>query len=385
MCLPVLVDHVGDSPSVINNLGPSVTVEVLGAQLRAGDEPLARVRKRWVLVDSWQLLARRQKLLKTEQVAVDTLSVRRSSDVLKVGVDSLAEQLNGSLGVVVRVANGLAEGDRVVGHGTGGLGAAELEAAGGSRLVGAAVLAEHLEVRELDDHLHVCVGGALELLDEALSVALVGLDAELVLADDIGEVLLGAVDLGGDLLGDVELDGGGLGEGGAHVGGGEVELVVEDDVVDIVVQAVGWGTVHHAVLAHEAGGSVVVDDELYGFVEPAVLAITVPVLVRALLEGNGGGIVKADDERGRLNGLQRLSVGGVGLEEDLAGVGPDVAVLGGESTDGWDGLGDLVDATELSLELSSVELLAIDLSEDLVELVLANNSNVLVLDRKSVV
>lgn len=43
MCLPVLVDHVGNSPPVINNLGPSVTVEVLGAQLRAGDEPLARV------------------------------------------------------------------------------------------------------------------------------------------------------------------------------------------------------------------------------------------------------------------------------------------------------------------------------------------------------
>ena len=45
--------------------------------------------------------------------------------------------------------------------------------------------------------------------------------------------------------------------------------------------------VHHAVLAHEARGAVVVDDKLEGFVEPAILSIAVQVLVCALFEGDG--------------------------------------------------------------------------------------------------
>lgn len=50
------------------------------------------------------------------------------------------------------------------------------------------------------------------------------------------------------------------------------------------------------MLAHEARGTVVVDDELDGLVVPAVLAVAVPVLVGALFKGDGGAVVEADDE-----------------------------------------------------------------------------------------
>ena len=57
---------------------------------------------------------------------------------------------------------------------------------------------------------------------------------------------------------------------------------------------------------------------------------------------------------------------------------PGVSVLGGHDTNSRSVLGQLVDAQELLLQFGSSELLAIDLMEDLEELVLANNSNVLV-------
>ena len=313
-------------------------------------------------------------------MTVNTLAVGGGRDVLEVRVDGLAEERNLGLVVDGGVVGGLAEGNAGLADGAARLGTALLEAAGGGRLVGGAVLAVHLVVGELDDHLHKGVGRALELLDQALAVALVGLDGELVLADDVVEVGDGAVDLGLNLLGDGELDGLGLGQVRANRGVGEVELVVEDDVVDEVVEAVGGGSVHHAVLAHETGGAVVVDDELERLVVPAVLAVTVPVLVGALLEGDGGGIVKADDEGRSLNGLESLGVLGVGGEESGAGIGPDVTVLGGESTDGGGARsGELVNALEGLLKLSGVELLAVNLVVDLVELVLADGKDVLVL------
>lgn len=57
---------------------------------------------------------------------------------------------------------------------------------------------------------------------------------------------------------------------------------------------------------------------------------------------------------------------------------PGVSVLGGHDTNSRSVLGQLVDAEELLLQFLCCELLAIDLVEDLEELVLANNSNVLV-------
>jgi hypothetical protein len=57
------------------------------------------------------------------------------------------------------------------------------------------------------------------------------------------------------------------------------------------------------VFTHETSGTIVVDDELQGFVKPAVRAVTVPVLTRTLFEGDRGRIVKADDERGGFDGF----------------------------------------------------------------------------------
>jgi len=48
------------------------------------------------------------------------------------------------------------------------------------------------------------------------------------------------------------------------------------------------------MLSHETSRAVLVDDELEGFVIPAVLAVAMPILVGTLFKGDGGGIVKAD-------------------------------------------------------------------------------------------
>ena len=77
----------------------------------------------------------------------------------------------------------------------------------------------------------------------------------------------------------------------------EVELVVEDDHVYVVVQSVRRRTVHHAVLAHEAGSAVVVDNELERLVEPSVAAVAMPVLMRSLMKSHWRGVVKTDHER----------------------------------------------------------------------------------------
>jgi hypothetical protein len=85
------------------------------------------------------------------------------------------------------------------------------------------------------------------------------------------------------LSGELELDGCRRREVGANLGILEVELVVEDAHVDVVVETVSGSTVHHTVLAVETRSTVLVDDELQRLVEPAVAAITVPVLARALV------------------------------------------------------------------------------------------------------
>lgn len=223
---------------------------------------------------------------------------------------------------------------------------------------------KHLEVRQLDDHLDVGIRGALELLDQALSVALVLQDTEVMRTNGVTEVLHGGVDGFRDVLGDGELDELRLREVRADIAG-HLKLLVQDLVADIVVEAKSGGAVHHGVLAHETGGAVLVDDELHGNVIPAVLAVAVPVLVRALLEGDRRGIVKADGEGRGLDVLKRLRVLRRRVKENLAGVGPGVAVLRSESTDGRGLLrvGEFVDALELLLELAGGELLTIDLVE----------------------
>lgn len=62
------------------------------------------------------------------------------------------------------------------------------------------------------------------------------------------------------------------------------------------------------MLSHETSAAVLVYDELEGFVVPAVLAVAVPVLVSALVEGDGGGVVEADYEGGGLDDLEGFFV-----------------------------------------------------------------------------
>ncbi|KAF1738016.1 Adenylyl cyclase-associated protein [Beauveria bassiana] len=276
------------------------------------------------------------------------------------------------------VGHGLAPVGRLLGEGAAGLGAAELEATGGGRLVGRSVLAVHLEVGVLDEHLDVGVGRALELLDETLAVSLEGLDGKLVLANNALEVGDGAVNFGLDGRGNLKAENLGFRKVGADRSLGKIEFVVEDEVADVVVEAVGRSTVHHGVLTHEARGAVIVDDELEGFVVPAIGTVTVPVGMGTLLEGDGRGVIETDDKGGCLNGLETSLVLGAGVEENGARIGPDVAVLRGQSTDRWNILSSLVDAAELLLKLGGVKLLAVDLVEDLEELVLADDDNVLV-------
>lgn len=83
-------------------------------------------------------------------------------------------------------------------------------------------------VSELDDHLDVCVRGALEFLDQILSVALVGLYAEFVSGDDGAELLLCGCDVSEHRVVCVEFYGGRVGQGGAHGRVVEVETVIDD-------------------------------------------------------------------------------------------------------------------------------------------------------------
>lgn len=309
-------------------------------------------------------------------MAVDAAAVARVRDVLDVCVERLAEEFLGVLGLGVGIGHGGAEGDALVRHGAARLGAALLEAPRRGRLVRRAVLAVELVVRELDHHLHVGIGRALELLDQPLAVRLVGLDAQLVRADLRLEVGLGGGDVAFQLGGEGEAQGDGGREVGAHGGVVEGEGVGEDLLVGEVVEAVGGGAVHHRVLAHEARGAVVVDDELERLVEPAVGAVAVPVLVGAFLERDRGGVVEADDERGGFDGVDRRGVCGGGSAQLGVYVGPDVAVLRGQGADRGRALGGVVDALELELELGGGELLSVELVRDGPELVLADDEDV---------
>lgn len=53
----VLVNHVGDTPTLVNHLTPPVPIEILAAQLAAANVPCTAVRIRWVFEDLWHLFA----------------------------------------------------------------------------------------------------------------------------------------------------------------------------------------------------------------------------------------------------------------------------------------------------------------------------------------
>jgi len=167
-------------------------------------------------------------------VTVDTAAVASLEGILGVLGKSSTEQFDDLLAGNVGVDEGLAKGGALVGDGTGGFGTALLELASGGGLVGGAVLAVHLEVGQLDDHLDVGIRAALELLDQALAVALEGLDDQLVRVDLLAVVLGRNVDgLVGSLV-EVECDGFGVRQLRAHGFGRKVDLLVEDEVVDMV-------------------------------------------------------------------------------------------------------------------------------------------------------
>ena len=359
-------------------MAPPVPVEELGAQLRSAEVPAAGIAESRVLVNGGHLFTFLEQLLQPEEMSVNSLTITSRGDVLDVSSNSLAEEINLALIVDLGVGHGAAPSGGFVRNGSASLSTAKLETTGGGGFVGRSVLAVHLEVSKLDDHLDVGIRRALEHLDEAFSVALVGLDSKLVLANDGLEVGLGSLDIGANLWGDVEVDGLGFGEVGADVGVSEVDLVTENEVINVIVQAVSGGSVHHRVLAHEAGGSIVVDDELKRLVKPAVLAIAVPVLMSALFKSYRVSLIQADHEGGGLNGLKGGLVLRAGIEKSDASVSPNVAVLGSESTDSGGALGKLVDTGELLFKLGGGELLAIDFVLNLEELVVANGNDVLV-------
>src|SRR5689334_9548870 len=121
---PVLVNHIRDPEAVINNLTPSVAVEVFGAKLAGTEIPRATVRIRGVLIDLRHLLALLKQLLQTEQVPINTLANTRFSSVLDMRSQRGAEILNHLLARRGRVRVRFAKGDTLIGDGAGGFRAA---------------------------------------------------------------------------------------------------------------------------------------------------------------------------------------------------------------------------------------------------------------------
>src|SRR6478752_7762395 len=128
-------------------------------------------------------------------MSINPLTIGSGGDVFNVGIDGFAEEIHACLVVNGGIRHGLDPGNRVVRDSSTCLSTSKLEASDSSRLISRSTLAIHLVVGELDNHLNVSIGRALELLDEALSVTLIGLNGKLVLADDIVEVLGCAINL----------------------------------------------------------------------------------------------------------------------------------------------------------------------------------------------
>ncbi len=309
-------------------------------------------------------------------MSIHALAVAGIGDVLHVRIDRFAEERDALLRRDVGVRHGGAESDALGGDGPAGFRAALLEAAGGGGLVGRPVDVVHLVIGELDDHLDVGVGGSFEFLDQVLAVALVGLDPKVVLGHQGIEIFSGAVDFRDIGSVEVEFQGQGFRQIGADGRGGEVEFVGEYQHVYVVVQSVSGRAVHHAVFAEETGGAVLIDDEFERFVVPPILPVAVPVLVRALFEGNRRGIVKAHNKGGRFDGFECSGIGWVGRKKPSTSERPDVTILGSERADSGSFFSDVEDSAELRFELGGIESLGINLMKDLVELVFADHDEV---------
>ncbi len=194
MYAPILINHIRNPPPLIHNLTPSIPIEKLTAQLTRAQIPRPAVRIRAILEDLRHLLPFPETFLESEKMPIHALAVAGIADVFHMRVDRLAEKLDAFFGRDARVSHCVAESYAFGGDGTACFGAALLEAAGGRRFIGRTVEVVHLVVGELDDHLDVGVGGCFEFLDEVFAVALVGLNAEIVLGDKGVKVFSGAVD-----------------------------------------------------------------------------------------------------------------------------------------------------------------------------------------------
>ena len=198
--IPILINHIRNPKPLIYNLTPSIPVKILTAQLTTTQIPRRAIRERAIPENLRDLLPLPQTLLQPKQMPIDTLPIARITDIPDMRIHRGPEPLRTLLSRDLRVGHRIAESDALVGHGAAGFGTALLEAAGGGGFVGRTVHAVHLVVGELDDHLDVGIGRALEFLDETLAIPLVGLDFELVLADEVFEVAGRALDIGFDVV-----------------------------------------------------------------------------------------------------------------------------------------------------------------------------------------
>lgn len=178
---------------------------------------------------------------------------------------------------------------------------------------------------------------------------------------------------------EIEFNGFWFREAGADGWVGEVKTVVEDHVVDVVTETVGGGAVHHAVLTHETGSAVLVDDELERLVEPPVATISVPVRASTLIQSHRGGVIQADSKGSGLDLLESLLVSRIESHKLLPGSSPEIAVGGRQDTNTGSGIRSLVNLVELLLKLGGIKLSAVNNGLDLKELVLADGNNMLIL------
>ena len=375
--LLVLIDHIRNPPAFIHYLAPAIAVEELTAQLTGTQEPRSAVAIRAVLEQLRQLFPFFETLLQSKQVSVHAAAVAGVGDIPHVRVNSGPETLHALFRRNGRVSHGGAEGYGLVANGSAGLRTALLEATRCGGLVRGAVDAVHLVVGELNDHLHIGIWGCFELLDQAFAIALVGLHAEFMLRDESVKVGDSAVDvfLHGGI--EVEFNRRWLGKVGAYAGIAKVELVGEDEHVNVIVQTMSRGAIHHGMFADEARSAIIVDDELYGFVEESVLAVAMPVLMGSFFERDWGRIVKTYDERRGLDCFKGRSIGGMSGQEVFACRVPEISILGSEGTNRrGTALCECINAAKLLLQLCSCELLAADCIWDFEELILAHDKNV---------
>lgn len=127
--------------------------------------------------------------------------------------DSASEQLLTFGTSNFRVGHRIAESYTFITHCSRSFSASLLVFASCGGLVRGPVLAVHLVVRELDDHLNIGIRTAFEFLDQTLSISLVCLDAEFMGCYHSAKLLLGGCNIGEDGIVGVKFHHGRIGEG----------------------------------------------------------------------------------------------------------------------------------------------------------------------------